>query len=77
MLSSAKNMIYLFQEADGLQTISAYRVGRQDPDHVKGQFCRAEGQRKGELLFAFSQSFPSPASPFLFICSFTHHHLAT
>lgn len=43
MLSSAKNMIYLFQKADGLQ-------GRKtDPDHVKGQFCRAEGQRKREL----------------------------
>lgn len=50
VLSSAKVMIYLFQKADGLQAISVHRAGEQDvPACVKGQSCRAEWQRKGEL----------------------------
>lgn len=51
MLSSAKDTISLFQKADGLQAIRVYRAGEQNvPAHVKGQSCRTEGQRKGELF---------------------------
>lgn len=54
MLSSAKDMIYLLQKADGLQAVSVYKAGEEDvPAHVKGQSCRAEGQRKGEFSVCF------------------------